>query len=80
MNNYYHDKRYNYKNINRKLTIEYVNQFPYEIVGWTEEYLSGFGKDAVQQITEAAKKKTILIDYWNRHDPPDEIIRKELGI
>lgn len=70
----------NYKNMNRKLTIEYISQFPYEIVGWTEEYMSGFGKDAVQLKTEAVKKKTILIDYWNRHDPPDEIIRKELGI
>ena len=72
--------RVNYKNLNRKININFVNKFPYEIVSWSEEFKSGFGKNAKMLKTTAVKNKTMIVDYWNKHDLEDESLRKELGI
>jgi hypothetical protein len=70
----------NYKNLDRKIHIHFVNRFPYEIVEWNEEYKSGFGANSKLLKTRAVKSKTLIIDYWNKNNIEDEILRKELGI
>jgi len=72
--------RVNYKNLDRKIQINFVNRFPYEIVEWSEEYKSGFGTNPKLLKTKGVKSKTLIIDYWNKNDIEDEDLRKVLGI
>ena len=72
--------RVNYKNLDRKIQINFVNRFPYEIVEWSEEYKSGFGTNPKLLKTKGVKIKTLIIDYWNKNDIEDEDLRKVLGI
>lgn len=65
-----------YPNLNRKITIQFTNQFPYNILGW-EETLNSYGKKLV---TKATKIKTIQSDYWNKHKVIDASDRKKLGL
>ncbi len=69
-----------YKGINRKLAIHFNKNFPYEIEGWEETTSSGFGNNAKSLITKARKKKSIMSDYWNKHDNADLGLRTELGL
>jgi len=72
--------RVNYKNLDRKIQINFINRFPYEIVEWSEEYKSGFGTNLKLLKTKGVKSKTLIIDYWNKNDIEDEGLRKKLGI
>ena len=72
--------RVNYKNLDRKIQINFINRFPYEIVEWSEEYKSGFGTNPKLLKTKGVKSKTLIIDYWNKNDIEDEDLRKVLGI
>ena len=72
--------RVNYKNLDRKIQINFINRFPYEIVEWSEEYKSGFGTNPKLLKTKGVKSKTLIVDYWNKNDIEDEDLRKVLGI
>lgn len=67
-----------YPSLGRSLAIEYEPTFPYTILKWTEEYIDGFGKDAKLLTTTAVRKKSILLDYWNRHKNADSTLIPEL--
>lgn len=69
-----------YTQINRKVSITYKTTFPYEILGWTETFVSGFGDDAKEMTTTATKIKTIKSAYWTQNHNSDSTLRKELGI
>ncbi|NIX14440.1 MAG: hypothetical protein GWN11_00790 [Candidatus Dadabacteria bacterium] len=69
-----------YKNLQRTISIDYVNKFPYEITGWSEEYKSGFGTDTKVLTTTATKNKSIMLDYWNKNSLDDQALRKKLGL
>jgi len=53
--------------------------FPYKIVGYTEEYADGFVNPrrlkTVARLTQQA-----LLDYWAKHDPEHEAMRRQLGV
>jgi hypothetical protein len=68
----------NYSEVERKVRIEFSNEFPFEILGWEETYKSGFGKEAKLMTTKAVKKKTILLDYWTKNHLKDSTYRREL--
>ncbi len=71
--------RYSIEYENRSLAIYFNRVFPYEILGWEETYLSGFGKP--QQLTTSAKRiNTIKSAYWGQNSNSDREIRKELGL
>ncbi len=71
--------KYSIEYENRKLTIYFNSVFPYEILGWEETYISGFGKP--QQLTTSAKRiSTIKSAYWGQNSNSDREIRKELGL
>jgi hypothetical protein len=64
-----------YKDLNRSLKIHFQTAFPHTIEGWEETYPES-GK---MLTTTASRQKTILSDYWNKHNPTDVVLRKELG-
>ena len=64
----------------RKLIIAFIDEFPYEITGWTETYKSGFGPSAVEITTTATKMESQMLDYWNLNDVDDSHYRKELKL
>lgn len=68
-----------YPNSGRSLDIQFRNEFPHDIFSWNETYKDGFGEHAKILTTRAVKKKSILLDYWNKHAVADSVYRKELG-
>lgn len=70
----------NYNDSGRSLTILFKMDFPHEILSWEETYKDGFGENAKMLATKAIKKKSILLDYWNKHAVADSVFRKELGL
>lgn len=69
-----------YKNLNRKLTIVFEKEFPYQIISWEESYKSGFGPRAKTMTTKGTRKKSIMLDYWSKNGNEDAHYRKELGL
>ena len=69
-----------YPEINRTIKIFFSPSFPYEIAGWEEIHLSGFGSSAKPLTTKATKKKTMLLDYWNKNSVEDTYLKKELEL
>lgn len=69
-----------YPELNRSVKIQYNVVFPYEIEGWQETYISGWGDSAKELTTKATKKKTLKTAYWKKHDNSDSHLRKELEI
>ncbi len=63
----------------RTLTIYFEAALPHRILGWEEAYADGFGTPK-PLLTRAVRKKTIELDYWNRHNNADAPLRKELGL
>ena len=63
----------------RALIIYFEEQFPHEILGWEESYLSGFGTP--EKLTTKAKRiNTIKSAYWGKNSNRDRVLRKELGL
>lgn len=69
-----------YPDLHRSLKINFNTQFPYEISGWEETFISGFGEKAKELTTKATKIKTIKSDYWNKNTNADSGLRETLGI
>ena len=74
------DYKISYDDSGRTMTITFSKTFPYEIISWEESYVSGFGKDAKTLTTKATKNKVLVTDYWNKNEPVDRALRKELGL
>ncbi len=64
----------------RVFEMDFETVFPHKIVSWREIYKSGWGPAAKKIETRAQAKKTIISDYWNKNSPPDEKMRRQLGI
>lgn len=69
-----------YPELSRNLYIEFEPEFPYSILKWTEEYKDGFGDMAKVLTTRATRKKTMMIDYWNKNRATDDSLRTTLEI
>jgi len=69
-----------YDDSGRSMEIAFSKTFPYEILSWEETYKSGFGKNAKTLTTKATKNKVLITDYWNKNEPADRALRKELGL
>ena len=69
-----------YPDLERTLTIHFNKAFPYEIEGWQESYLSGWGQGARRLTTKAKRSKRVLSDYWNKHGNADAGLRQDLGL
>lgn len=67
-----------YPELQRQLTINFNNNFPFEILSWTETFKSGFGTNAQTLTTKATKLKTLKSDYWNKNQNKHKILRDTL--
>ncbi len=71
--------KYSIQYDNRLLSIYFDMNFPHEILGWEESYMSGFGDP--QRLTTTAKRiNTIKSAYWGKNSNTDRELRKELGL
>ncbi len=65
-----------YPELDRTLSIQFQDGFPYRIEGWSESYPSGRGA-----ITSTARlNKTILSPYWQKNGNSDLSLRDSLGL
>ncbi|GAB4240121.1 MAG: hypothetical protein Tsb0034_16430 [Ekhidna sp.] len=72
-------KMYKIQYEDRSLTIYFKSAFPYTILGWEEEYMSGFGNP--EMLTTKAKRiNTIKSAYWGKNNNADRVLREELGL
>lgn len=69
-----------YQDMTRELMIHFEAEFPYRILSWKEITENGFGPDPSITTTEAIRKETIRLDYWNHHEPVDSTYRQALGL
>jgi hypothetical protein len=69
-----------YPELNRSLSIQFNSEFPFEIEGWEETFISGFGERAKELTTRATKLKTIKSDYWNKNTNADNSLRESLEL
>lgn len=69
-----------YPELERTLKIRFQKNFPYQILSWDETYISGFGEAKKTLTTTGTINKTLLIDYWNKHNNSDAHLREELGL
>lgn len=69
-----------YHQLNRRLTINYNPEFPYEITSWEETYKDGYGANAKTLTTKATKLKTIKSAYWGKNSNADGGLRETLQL
>ena len=69
-----------YPNLNRTLKINFENSFPYQINGWEETTVSGYGSESKTLTTKATKLETIKSAYWNKNSTADSGLRKTLKL
>ncbi|MEP2937326.1 MAG: septum formation inhibitor Maf [Gilvibacter sp.] len=69
-----------YPELERTLSIEFSSDFPYQILGWTESYSSGFGSNAKTMTTTAQKIKTLNTPYWQQNSNQYLALRDSLGL
>ncbi|MEL7371527.1 MAG: septum formation inhibitor Maf [Myxococcota bacterium] len=65
-----------YPRLGRTLTIDLEGEFPYRIIGWTEDQ-QGRGQASK---TVAVRKKTLMTDYWNKNSVSDRAWRQKLAL
>jgi hypothetical protein len=68
-----------YSAIPRKLAIRFEAAFPYKIVSWEETQPGAFDGSPLLT-TKAVATRSLMLDYWKRHDNADAHFRKELGV
>lgn len=66
----------NYPELNRKLSINFNENAPFEILDWTESFKSG----TEILTTTATKLVTIKSPYWNKKSSKDSVFRKTLKL
>jgi len=69
-----------YSQLNRKLTINYENRFPYAITGWEESYRSGSEPNAKMLTSKATRLKTLKTPYWKQNAKKFEYLRDSLDL
>ncbi|MDN3493348.1 septum formation inhibitor Maf [Winogradskyella bathintestinalis] len=69
-----------YSDLNRTLKINFNPNFPFDIMGWEERFLSGYGDTASVLTTKASKLETLKSDYWTKNNNSDLNLRKTLKL
>lgn len=70
----------NYPELNRTLKINFNSNFPYNILGWEETTLSGYGASAKTLTTKATKLVSIKTAYWSKNHNSDAVLRETLKL
>jgi len=76
------DDNYNlsYPELNRTLKINFNTHFPYDILGWEETSVSGYGASAKTLTTKATRIESIKSAYWIKNNNADEGLRETLKL
>ncbi len=69
-----------YTDLDRSIKITFQKDFPYKIESWEETYTSGWGDGAKKLTTKATRIKSMMLDYWKKHNNADLELRKDLGL
>ncbi len=69
-----------YPELKRTLSIAFTNDFPHTIEHWSEEFKSGFGKNATLLTTKATKIKLLKTPYWQQNSNKYTVLRDTLGL
>lgn len=69
-----------YSELNRTLKIHFNPDFPYQIEGWEETVVSGFGSSSKTLTSKATKLASIKSDYWTKNSNKDEFLRDSLRL
>jgi hypothetical protein len=69
-----------YPELNRMLKINFNTNFPFDILGWEETTVSGFGAYAQTLTTKATKLESIKSAYWRKNHNADEGLRDTLKL
>lgn len=69
-----------YPELSRTLKINFNANFPYDILGWKETMISGFGASAKPMTTIATKLKSIKSAYWSKNHNTDNVLRETLKL
>lgn len=70
----------NYPELNRTLTINFTETFPFSIEKWTDSFKSGYGANAQTLTSTATKIKRIKTPYWRQNSNKDLSLRDSLGL
>ena len=63
----------NYPDIKRRLEVTFEAAFPHKIMGFAE-----FNAD--KEMSRATHRKTMMSDYWSKHDNKSDYLREMLGL
>ena len=69
-----------YLDTNRKLTLRFSKELPYQIQGWEEEFKSGYGPNAKTFTSKATRSKSLKTPYWRQNRNEDVVLRDSLGL
>ncbi len=69
-----------YPELNRMLKINFNTNFPFDILGWEETTVSGYGASAQTLTTKATKLESIKSAYWSKNHNADEGLRETLKL
>ncbi|NNL82180.1 MAG: septum formation inhibitor Maf [Winogradskyella sp.] len=69
-----------YPALNRTLKINFQESFPYEILGWEETTLIGYGSSPSTMTTKAIKLETLKTAYWQKNSNADSNLREKLKL
>lgn len=64
--------------LNRTVRIFFEKGFPHKILGWQDQYKSGWGASAKVLTSEGTLLKTYRGPYWSEHNNKDLPLRKKL--
>ena len=69
-----------YPELNRTLKINFNTNFPFDILGWEETTLNGYGTSAKLLTTKATKLESIKSAYWSKNHNANEGLRETLKL
>lgn len=69
-----------YPDLNRTLKINFNTDFPFDILGWEETTVSGYGANSKTLTTKATKLERIKSAYWTKNSTDNEGLREILKL
>ena len=69
-----------YPELERTLSINFNTDFPFDIFGWEETTLSGYGSSAQTLTTRATRLESLRSAYWKKNHNSDEVLRETLKL
>ncbi len=69
-----------YPELNRTLTINFMEAFPFSIETWTDSSKSGYGANAETLTSTGTKIKRLKTPYWRQNGNKDLYLRDSLGL